>query len=277
MQAFPERWKVSAPELIAETFSSRIWKVARDDGSVAIVKDLKPFDDIADELRGEHYLAWRRGEGAVRLLGRDGHRMLLEYAGDRLLSEHLAEHGDEAATAIAAEVLAKLLSPSEHAPPADLQPLRERYVSLFRAAKADQEAGRHSLYVEAAAIAERLLADPHTVRPLHGDLHHDNILFGPRGWLAIDPKGVLGDPGFDAANLFYNPLDRDDLCLDPRRIGHMAEVFGKTLGLSPRAILDHAIAYGCLSAAWHREDKNAVDENRELAVAEAVRTVQSQF
>ncbi|TPJ45639.1 aminoglycoside phosphotransferase family protein [Mesorhizobium sp. B2-7-1] len=277
MQAFPERWKVSAPELIAETFSSRIWKVTREDGSPAIVKDLKPFDDVADELRGEHYLAWRRGEGAVRLLGRDGNRMLLEYAGDRLLSEHLAAHGDDAATTIAAEVMARLFLPSEYTPPADLQPLRERFVSLFRAAKTDSDAGRGTLYVEAAAIAERLLADLHAMRPLHGDLHHDNILFGPRGWLAIDPKGVIGDPGFDAANMFYNPLDRDDLCLDPNRISHMADVFGKTLGQSPRAILDHAIAYGCLSAAWHREDKNAVDENRELAVAEAIRMVRARF
>lgn len=274
---FPERWKLSAPELIAETFSSRIWKVARDNGSVAVVKDLKPFDDVADELRGEHFLAWRRGEGAVQLLARDGHRMLLEYAGDRLLSQHLAEHDDDAATAIAADVMAKLFSPSAHTPPADLQPLRERFVSLFRAAKIDRDAGRDTLYVEAAAIAERLLADPHDVRPLHGDLHHDNILFGPRGWLAIDPKGVIGDPGFDAANMFYNPLDRDELCLDARRIAHMAEVFGKTLGQSPRAILDHAIAYGCLSAAWHREDKSAVDENRELAVAEAVRKVRARL
>ena len=251
MQAFPERWKVSAPELIAETFSSRIWKVVCEDGSPAIVKDLKPFDDVADELRGEHYLAWRRGEGAVRLLGRDGNRMLLEYAGDKLLSEHLAEHGDDAATSIAAEVMAKLLSPSQHAAPQDLQPLQERYASLFRVAKADRNAGRRSLYVEAADIAECLLSNPHDVRPLHGDLHHDNILSGQRGWLAIDPKGVIGDPGFDAANMFYNPLDRDDLCL-------------------------HAIAYGCLSAAWHHEDKNAVDENRELAVADAVRKVRSQ-
>ena len=277
MQALPERWKVGAPELVAETFSSRIWKVARDDGSVAIVKDLKPFDDVADELRGEHFLAWRRGEGAVRLLGRDGHRMLLEYAGDRLLSQHLAEHGDDAATAIAAEVMTRLFSPSKDTPPADLQPLRERFVSLFRAARTDRDGGSDTLYVEAAAIAERLLADPHAVRPLHGDLHHDNILFGQRGWLAIDPKGVIGDPGFDAANMFYNPLDRDDLCLDPQRIAHMAEVFGKTLGQSPRAILDHAIAYGCLSAAWHREDKNVADENRELAVAEAIRKVRAQF
>lgn len=62
----------------------------REDGSPAIVKALKPFDDVEDELRGEHYLAWRRGEGAVRLLGRDGHRMLLEYAGETLLVD--ADH-----------------------------------------------------------------------------------------------------------------------------------------------------------------------------------------
>ena len=173
--------------------------------------------------------------------------------------------------------MAKLLSPSPIAPPPDLQPLRERFASLFKAAKADRDAGAGSLYVEAAATAERVLAEPHDVRPLHGDLHHDNILFGPRGWLAIDPQGVLGDPGFDAANMFYNPLDRDDLCLDPRRIAHTAEVFGKTLGQSPPAILDHAIAYGCLSAAWHREDGNAVDENRPLSIAEAIRKVRLSF
>src|SRR3954464_1766401 len=122
--AFPKRWKISAPELIAETFSSRIWKVRREDGSPAIVKALKLFDDVEDELRGEHYLAWRRGDGAVRLLGRDGHRMLLEYAGDQLLSQHLAEHGDDAATSIAADVMARLFSPSKHPAPPGLQPLR---------------------------------------------------------------------------------------------------------------------------------------------------------
>ncbi|MGX5841377.1 aminoglycoside phosphotransferase family protein [Mesorhizobium sp. ArgA1] len=277
MPAFPRRWKVSAPELIAETFSSRIWKVRREDGSPAIVKALKPFDDVEDELRGEHYLAWRRGEGAVRLYGRDGHRMLLEYAGDTLLAEVLDKDGDNAATAIAAEVMARLFSPSKHSAPPDLQPLRTRFASLFKKAMADRDAAEPSLYVKAAAIADRLLDAPHAVAPLHGDLHHDNILHGARGWLAIDPKGVLGDPGFDAANMLYNPLERDDLCLDPERIANMAEIFGKTLGQTPAAILDHGITWGCLSAAWHHEDKNAVDENRELSVAEAIRKVRLSF
>ena len=49
----------------------------------------------------------------------------------------------------------------------------------------------------------------------------------------------------------------------------MAEIFARTLGQDVGAILDHAIAYGCLSASWHAEDGNAVDASRELSVAAA--------
>lgn len=273
--AFPARWNVSEPVLIAETFSSRIWKVWLGDGTPAVVKDLKPFDDVEDELRGAHFLSWRNGEGAVRLLGFDGNRMLLEYAGERHLADDLNRHGDSAATEIAAEVMARLFAPSDRPVPGDLQPLRERFASLFKRAKADRVAGEESVYMEAAGIAEGLLANPRDMRPLHGDLHHENIMHGPRGWLAIDPKGVLGDPGFDAANMFYNPLDRDDLCLDPERIASMAEIFARTLGQSVSAILDHAIAYGCLSASWHGEDGNAADETRELSIAAVIRDVRA--
>jgi len=34
---------------------------------------------------------------------------------------------------------------------------------------------------------------------LHGDLHHDNILKNNNHWIAIDPKGVIGDPAFEIA------------------------------------------------------------------------------
>ncbi len=268
--AFPYRWGLTDTTLIAETLSSRIFKVWLPDGTPAVVKDLKPFDDVEDELRGAHLLDWRRGEGLVRLIDMDGNRMLLEYAGETVLSEIVDDKGDHAATEIAAETMARLHSPSNHPVPSGLQPLRRRFADLFSKAKAEHEAGRTSLYLEAAGIAERLLCDQRDVRPLHGDLHHENIVNGTRGWLAIDPKGVLGDPGFDAANIFYNPLDRDDLCLGPDRIAGMAELFSRTLGQSPRRLLDYAVAYGCLSAAWHAGDGNGEDERRELAVAAAI-------
>jgi streptomycin 6-kinase len=275
--AFPAHWAAGDPVLLTETFSSRIWKVRLGDGAPAIVKDLKPFDDVEDELRGAHYLAWRNGEGAVRLFGLDGQRMLLEYAGERHLVDDLNALGDDAATEIAAEMLEQLFSPSDTPFPPDLQPLRERFASLFQKARADRDADMPSIYIEASETAERLLSNPRDLRPLHGDIHHENIMHGSRGWLVIDPKGVLGDPAFDAANLIYNPLDRDDLCLNPDRIAHMAEVFAKALGQNPAAILDHAFAYGCLSAAWHAEDGNATDESRELAVAAVVRDVRRSF
>lgn len=271
--SFPDWWKVTEPVLIADTFSSLIWRVYLDDGTLAVIKDLKPIKDIDDELRGAHLLEWRRGHGAVRILDRHENRMLLEHAGERHLSDCLVAHGDKAATEIAAEVMVRLHEPLDHPIPDDLQPLKDRFASLFAKAESDRKADQNSLYVEAAAIAERLLLEQRYIRPLHGDLHHENIMHGPRGWLAIDPKGVLGDTCFDAANLFYNPLEYTELCLDPDRIVFMAETFARTLGRAVPAILDHAIAYGCLSAAWHAEDCNSIDEERELSVARAISTV----
>jgi len=275
--AFPAHWEAGDAVLLTETFSSRIWKVRLASGTPAIVKDLKAFDDVEDELRGAHYLAWRNGEGAVRLLGLEGQRMLLEYAGERHLVDDLNAHGDDAATEIAAEVLERLFSPSDTSFPPDLQSLRGRFASLFDKARADRNSRKSGFYIEAAEVAARLLDNPHDIRPLHGDLHHENIMHGKRGWLVIDPKGVLGDPAFDAANMFYNPLDRDDLCLDPQRIARMTEVFAKALRQSPANILDHAFAYGCLSAAWYAGDNDSTDEERTLTVAAAIRDARRQY
>ncbi|OQM77601.1 aminoglycoside phosphotransferase family protein [Manganibacter manganicus] len=273
--SFPASWNADNAILIAETFSSRIFKVRLADSTPAIVKALKPFDDAEDELRGAHLLAWRDGVGAVRILAQHGRNMLLEYAGETMLTHVLQGEGDNAASEIAAEVMAKLHSASSQPVPPDLQPLRERFRDLFAKAQADDRADRKSLYGEAASLAKRLLSNQDDIRPLHGDLHHENIMHGRRGWLAIDPKGVLGDPCFDAANMLYNPLDRDDLCLDPTRIADMTKIFSRRLGLDPRRLLDFAFCYGCLSAAWHASDGNDTDENRELAVAAAISRVRA--
>lgn len=273
--SFPASWNADNAILIAETFSSRIFKVRLADGTPAIVKALKPFDDVEDELRGAHLLVWRDGVGTVRLLAQHGQNMLLEYAGETMLTHVLEGDGDDDASEIAAEVMAKLHSPSSQPVPPDLQPLRARFRDLFVKAQADDRAGRKSSYGEAATLAEQLLSDQRDIRPLHGDLHHENIMHGPRGWLAIDPKGVLGDPCFDAANMLYNPLDRDDLCLDPARIAGRTEIFSQRLELDPRRLLDFAFCYGCLSAAWHASDGNDTDENRELAVAAAISRVRA--
>ena len=263
--AFPGKWNVGSFEPLADTHSSLVWKVERIDhpGEVFVIKQLKPAG--MEEMRGAHYLRWQDGHGAARLYDLEDTSMLLEYAGNYHLDEHLKSGLDADCLVIFGQVLEALHTPSPAPVPSDLQPLDRHFSGLF--AVADQT----PIYAEAAALAKELLATPHKPIPLHGDIHHENILRGQRGWLAIDPHGLIGDAAFDAANIFYNPLDRDDLCLDLDRAKRMAEHFAPIIGRAPSYILDYAFAYGCLSAAWHREDCNGADEARELKIATALR------
>lgn len=55
---------------------------------------------------------------------------------------------------------------------------------------------------------ELLRSSPNDVF-LHGDLHHENILFDPRSqqYRPIDPKGLAGDPHFECVAFLRNPID----------------------------------------------------------------------
>jgi streptomycin 6-kinase len=98
-----------------------------------------------------------------------------------------------------------------------------------------------------------LLASEREVAVLHGDIHHRNILdFGERGWLAIDPKGYLGDRGFDYANLFCNP--DHGTATAPGRLARRIEVVAAAAGLERKRLLRWILAWAGLSATWHLAD-----------------------
>jgi streptomycin 6-kinase len=66
------------------------------------------------------------------------------------------------------------------------------------------------LVADCAAAVREVLSEPGD-RLLHWDLHYDNVLAAERApWLAIDPKPLAGDPGFDllpAIDNRYDPAD----------------------------------------------------------------------
>ncbi|MFD1675205.1 aminoglycoside phosphotransferase family protein [Alicyclobacillus fodiniaquatilis] len=88
---------------------------------------------------------------------------------------------------------------------------------------------------------------------LHGDLHHDNILRqGIGNWVVIDPKGIVGDPHFDAIQFLLNYEDRgsDVDTLLYRRI----VIISKHLDLDPHRIAMWGVARGILEACWILEN-----------------------
>ena len=101
-------------------------------------------------------------------------------------------------------------------------------------------------------------ARPSAIVPLHGDLHHDNIISSDRGWLAIDPKGLLGDPAYETANVFINPERADKIASDPKRIAARADILSQRLGYNRKRILGWAAAHAALSACWDLADGNAI-------------------
>ncbi|MET0715729.1 MAG: aminoglycoside phosphotransferase family protein [Mycetocola sp.] len=218
---------------------------------------------IEEEANGCHMLAWWDGAGAARVHELDDHAAVVEWGGPAL-SDH-AEVDDDRATRVLCEVAATLHAASGQSGPQPdgLIPLSAWFQSLFA------RAGSGGFYARAAAVALQLLDDPAEEVALHGDLHHGNVLdFGERGWLAIDPKFLVGNRVFDYTNILCNPSQD----LAERQFGRRVELISELAGIPAAALLEWTVAWTGLSASWFAEDGNANEEHRALrigALAEA--------
>jgi streptomycin 6-kinase len=244
-------WSLSDPQLLAETPTSHVYTVARG-GETVVLKLLTPYG--WEERRGAAALRRFDGRGAIRLYESDADAQLLEYAGgDELVA--LVERGeDEEATRVIAGILDQLHGVPQEGPETGLVPLQDWFRALFAKAESDRSAGLASIYVRGAALAAQLLAHPRDVRVLHGDVHHRNVRWSSRGWLAFDPKGVVGERTYDCANTLCNPFRgkprHDPLVHDERRLLRNAAILADALALELPRVLQFTFAYACLSASW---------------------------
>ncbi|GCB48080.1 aminoglycoside phosphotransferase family protein [Streptomyces sp. NL15-2K] len=163
------------------------------------------------------FMAWR-GRGAVLLYERDDERfaMLLERARTSTLAELNAGDEDEILT-VAGRLNRRLAVP---APPGlSLPRLRERAGVWEEELRRDAVELTHALpdrVLDAAVATVRELGRVQPDTLIHGDLHARNILRADREpWLAVDPKGHVGDPAYDGGTLLKSRalafLEADDL------------------------------------------------------------------
>jgi streptomycin 6-kinase len=244
-------WQLSNPQPLARTPTSHVYTVSWKSETVV----LKLLTDYGwEEQRGALALHYFDGRGAVRLYQSDPTAQLLEYAsGEELIA--LVERGDDQP---ATRIIANILEQLHAAPPGDrregLLPLKDWFRELFNRAESDRAARVSSIYVRGADLAARLLADPREVRVLHGDIHHRNIRQSPRGWLAFDPKGLVGERTYDCANTLCNPFRGqpryDALVHDEKRLLTNARILCELLKLELERVLQFTYAYACLSASW---------------------------
>ena len=197
------------------------------------------------------------GQGSVRVLESDREQgaMLLERLSPGATLASL--ENDDEATAIAAEVMASLWksAPAEHLFPTTNDWMRE-LGNLRRAFAGGTGPLPRRLVERAEDLFAELSDDDVQAVVLHGDLHHDNILAAERRpWLAIDPKGVIGEPAYEVGAFLRNPTDRLLASARPGDvIARRIDSFSERLGFDRQRLRAFGFAQLVLSAWWAYED-----------------------
>ena len=250
-------------------------RVTCGDGTPAVLKLGPPGGaSSADEAPA---LAAFDGRGAVRLLRADLDRgaLLLEriMPGRRL--RDLVPGQDGEATSAAIGVMRRL-----HVPPPAGCTMPD---ALAQAHAFDDYLTAHGtagplprdLVVRAGGLMRELCASATERVVLHGDLHHDNILRATREpWLAIDPHGIVGDPGYEVGALLFNPdpdnRDEELTALVPSRVEQLADQLAmpvdrvRAWGFVRAVMSDVWSAQGWSSASDRSPISRALDVARRL-------------
>ncbi|WP_326737754.1 aminoglycoside phosphotransferase family protein [Streptomyces sp. NBC_01022] len=232
------------------------------DGRRAALK-LQPVDE---ETVGEPVALRLWGEasaGAVGLLEHDaatGTMLLERLDGARALSG-VADARE--AVRLVAELLAGLTAVRVPAG-VGLRGLGDVAARLVGAAPAVAgllvDEGERRLVGDCAAAVREVAGEPGD-RLLHWDLHFGNVLAGRGGqWVAIDPKPLVGDAGFE---LFPALVDRFDAADVVWRFDLLTEVLGLDRGRARAWTLGRVLQNAC----WGAEsgERRLVPEQAEVA------------
>ena len=225
---------------------------ARRDRENVMLKIGVPNPELSSEMAA---LELFNGDGACRLLERDAESgsMLLERLHPGTMLADLSD--DDERTHIAVDVMQKVRRPLETP---GIQ--TGKFIQLshwFESLKNIRPRFNGGTGPFQKRVLERvesclpeLLADGN-IKLIHGDLHHFNILLSGRGWLAIDPKGVIGPAGYEVGPLMLNPWGGiSDGALFKARTLRRTAILAEGLSLERGTILNWAAAHAVLSAWW---------------------------
>jgi streptomycin 6-kinase len=253
IDACERRWSITVgPPYLPLTYNY-VAPSVRADGTPVVLKLGFPSSELDSEVAA---LRLYDGHGAAQLLevDLDQNVFLIERLepGTRLRT---LPNGEQATT-IAAGVMRQLWqAPVDDA----LVPLGEWTSGLSRLRPTfNGTTGPFParLVEQAEALFAELLGSMGRPVVLHGDLHHDNILAARRQpWLAIDPKGLVGEAEYETATWILNTVPENASPAETRRIvARCIDQLAGELGFDPARIHAWTLAHSVLSAWWMVED-----------------------
>ena len=252
------RWSLEVGPPFPELSQNYVAPALRADGTATVLK-LSFLED--KEFRTEaRALMLFDGQGIAQLLELDLERgaILLERLEPGMSLDTVED--DREAMDIASDVLRRLWRPAPVDNPFPLvSDWAQGLVRLRRHFGGGTGPLPARLVEEAETLFTELIPSQAEMNLLHGDLHHGNILAASRRpWLAIDPKGVVGEAAFDTGALLYNPTELLDAPSPgkvlERRIAQLAE----ELVLDCGRVRGWGLSRAVLAGYWGWEDSGQV-------------------
>jgi len=244
------RWtlRVGAPFLLSYNY---VAPATRADGTEIVLKLGVPNAEMRSEIEA---LRIYNGRGIAQMFygNSDEGILLLERLRPGTMLSELED--DEAATAIAANVMRQLWQPA----PAEHQfPTIAKWARGLDRLRAEFEGGSGpfpaKLVEQAEVLFAELIASMGEPVLLHGDLHHFNILTAEREpWLAIDPKGIVGEPAYEVGALLRNP--NQEIATNPKILARRIDQLSAELTIDRARIIGWGLAQAVLSSWWDYED-----------------------
>lgn len=265
IEEIAENWSVEVNKPFQNLSYNYVAPCVCADGGEAVLKIALPLNN--PEIFNEaSFLQIADGKCAVKFLNFDEKRraMLLEKLTPGANLKEICDNDGAKAVEIAIGVMRGLLKkPPENS---TFRKLEDWFNGLKKAENTkfgDRFAKKAFGFFEESTFAskQKFL--------IHGDLHHENILSAQREpFLAIDPKGIIGDIGYEIAVFLNNHLvwlsTEENL---QEKLDDAVRRFSEAFEIEARDLKNWAFAQMVLSAWWTFEE-NGENWQTDLAIAE---------
>ncbi len=242
------KFNLSNAVFAIESGIAKVWKVQYE-GKDAALKIYNGFDS-KNEWPGFDLINELNGAGVVQLHRYEDGVALMEWLDGPSLGDLSRAGQDEAAAQELAKV-ANQIHAASRSVTLDLPTVTKTFHDLLSLDPPDGIAPdlKENLH-RCMKLARELIEKQDDLIGIHGDLHHDNIKLGQRGYTAFDAKGERGPRAYEFANTFRNPEGADHLTSDPVRAKRMAAIWGQATGIASRQLLEWGAVRAALSLAW---------------------------
>ncbi|HET9921081.1 MAG TPA: aminoglycoside phosphotransferase family protein, partial [Ktedonobacteraceae bacterium] len=203
LAACEERWNVTIGAPVGNLSFNYVAPAILADGTEVMLKT-----GLTDEFPSQpEALRHFGGHGMVRLLAYDQQNAAMLMERLKPGTSLRAVEDDEVAISAAADVIRKLWRPlpPKHYPFPTVADWGEGFAQVRQLYDGGTGPFPPTTFDRAEKLYAELTASMANPVLLHGDLHQDNILSaGREPWLAVDPKGVIGEPVYETGSILRN-------------------------------------------------------------------------